>query len=78
MNSAKASSVGRVDAAEAQQLEDEELERRMYPPPRVVAAEQRAAVDWATVHQERRRKGVTLQLLWEEYQQREPQGYRYL
>jgi transposase len=63
--------------AEVQPLGDEELERRLYPPPGVVPAEQRAAVDWAAVHQELKGKGVTLQLLWEEYREREPQGYRY-
>jgi transposase len=33
--------------------------------------------DWAHVHHELRRPGVTLMLLWEEYRQREPEGYGY-
>ena len=33
--------------------------------------------DWAQAHQELRRKGVTLQLLWQEYRQAHPQGYAY-
>lgn len=33
--------------------------------------------DWSQVQQELRRKGVTLQLLWQEYYQAHPQGYRY-
>ncbi len=33
--------------------------------------------DWPTVHAELKRKGVTLQLLWIEYKQREPTGYQY-
>ena len=33
--------------------------------------------DWATIHAELKRKGVTLQLLWIEYKQREPDGYQY-
>jgi transposase len=33
--------------------------------------------DWSLVHQQLRRKGVTLQLLWQEYRQAHPQGYRY-
>jgi transposase len=37
----------------------------------------RAVPDWKQVHQELRRKGVTLQLLWEEYRQVHPQGYGY-
>jgi len=36
-----------------------------------------AAPGWGYVHDELRRPGVMLMLLWEEYQQREPGGYRY-
>ena len=37
----------------------------------------RALPDWKEVHQELRRKGVTLQLLWNEYHQIHPEGYAY-
>jgi transposase len=37
----------------------------------------KAEPDWAFVHHELRRPGVTLMLLWEEYRQREPNGYGY-
>jgi len=40
-------------------------------------ARRKAEADWAYVHHELRRPGVTLMLLWEEYRQREPDGYRY-
>src|SRR5580692_2559184 len=40
-------------------------------------AQRKAEPDWAYVHHELRRPGVTLMLLWEEYRQREPSGYRY-
>ena len=33
--------------------------------------------DWGYIHTEMRRKGVTLQLLHEEYLQKNPEGYRY-
>jgi len=33
--------------------------------------------DWAPVHRELRRKGVTLMLLWEEYRAADPDGYQY-
>ncbi len=33
--------------------------------------------DWAKVHLERRRKGVTLQLLWMEYKEQQSNGYQY-
>ena len=37
----------------------------------------KAEPDWTHVHHELRRPGVTLTLLWEEYRQREPDGYGY-
>ena len=40
-------------------------------------ARRKAEPDWAYVHHELRRPGVTLMLLWEEYRQREPDGYGY-
>lgn len=63
--------------SQVQELSDEALESRLYPPRQVVPASQRPEVDWAQVHQELKRKGVTLQLLWEEYHALEPLGYRY-
>jgi transposase len=36
-----------------------------------------AEPDWATVHHELKRKHVTLQILWDEYIERNPDGYRY-
>ena len=33
--------------------------------------------DWSTIHRELKRKHVTLSLLWQEYIERNPQGYRY-
>ena len=37
----------------------------------------KAEPDWAHVHRELRRPGVTLALLWEEYRAAQPDGYRY-
>ena len=36
---------------------------------------QRPEPDWAQVHAELRRKGMTLQLLWQEYRAQHPDGY---
>jgi transposase len=33
--------------------------------------------DWATLHRELKRKHVTLQILWDEYIEQHPDGYRY-
>lgn len=35
----------------------------------------RPVPDWGQVHEQMRRKGVTLQLLWQEYRQAHPDGY---
>jgi transposase len=58
-------------------LTDEELECRLYPPPTVAAKDRRPQPDWAVVHRELRRPGVTLQLLWEEHRAIHPDGYGY-
>lgn len=58
-------------------LDDAALELRLFPPPVTVPAEQRTEPDWATVHRELKRKGVTLTLLWDEYKAASPQGYQY-
>jgi transposase len=58
-------------------LDDAALEALVYrcqePGPRRVRPEP----DWAVVHRELRRKGVTLQLLWIEYKRTAPEGYQY-
>lgn len=62
-----------VDWLAAQSLSDEELEARLYLP-----AAPRAAghlePDYTYIHQELKRPGVTLQLLWEEYTRANCQG----
>ena len=37
----------------------------------------RRAPDWSHIHAERKRPGVTLQLLWLEYKEAHPEGYQY-
>src|SRR6266403_845057 len=37
----------------------------------------RAEPDWGEIHRELKRKHVTLQILWDEYIERHPDGYRY-
>jgi transposase len=58
------------------ELDEEQLERLLYPPAPASAA-RRPQPDWAAIHQELRRKGVTLGLLWQEYKQAHPDGYQY-
>ena len=56
--------------------DDAELERRLFPPPPSPRAP-RPEPDWPATHRELKRKGVTLQLLWDEYKAAHPQGYQY-
>jgi hypothetical protein len=58
-------------------LADEELEVRLYPPAALTATDRRPQPDWAGIHRELRRPGVTLQLLWEEHRAAYPDGYGY-
>src|SRR3977135_834801 len=45
-------------------LDDNALERRLYPVPTTTAKDWRSLPDWPAIHRELRRKGVTLQLVW--------------
>jgi transposase len=58
-------------------LSDEALGRLLYPPPQLATKVLRPQPDWAAIHRELRRPGVTLQLLWEEHRGIHPDGYGY-
>ena len=60
-----ASAVG-LDWEAAQSLNELQLTARLFP--RAHAAGRFVEPDWATIHRELDRKGVTLVLLWQEYQ----------
>ena len=55
-------------------MDERALEARLFPGAGVPAPARRAMPDWAHVHTERRRKGVTLSLLWQEYKAEHPDG----
>jgi transposase len=57
-------------------LSDAALEQRLYPPP-TSTKEQRPLPNWAEIHRELKRPGVTLQLLWQDYREQHPNGYGY-
>ena len=58
-------------------LGEEQLEALLFPSAAALV-ERYSTPDFATIHQELKRKGVTLQLLWEEYATAHPeQAYRY-
>ncbi|SAL87633.1 integrase catalytic region [Caballeronia choica] len=56
--------------------DDAALEARLYPPP-ARREPTRGMPDWPAVHREIGRKGVTLDLLWQEYKAQHPDGCGY-
>src|SRR5205814_8777450 len=65
-----------LDWAQVDTLSDDVLHARVYGPP-TPPTHQRAVPDCAYLHAERRRPGVTLELLHLEYLEQHPDGYRY-
>ena len=64
------------DELDEDQLQEKLLATAVAEPPHEPSPD-KALPDWAAVHEELRRKGVTLQLLWQEYHQAHPDGFRY-
>ena len=60
-----------------QDVDAQALEALLFKSPLSPAVRKRPLPDWKTVHHELKRKGVTLQLLWQEYGQAHPEGYQY-
>ena len=58
-------------------LSDGQLEQKLFPPTPVISEQGRPLPVWNDIHKELKRKGVTLALLWEEYQAQHPGGYQY-
>jgi transposase len=58
-------------------LDEEALERRLFPPSPPAPGRQFVEADWAAVHRELKRPGVTLALLWDEYRGQHADGYGY-
>ena len=69
---AKAASLGWPPPAE---LSDSALETLLFPPPAPKDAD-RAMPDWSHIRSELAKKGTTMTLLWQEYLQANPTGYR--
>src|SRR5208283_4280030 len=61
-------------------LSEEELEAKLFgnQPVQAKAVRPRSQPDWKTIHEQlQQHRHLTLQLLWEEYRQAHPEGYRY-
>jgi len=59
------------------EIDDAELERRLFPPADAASSAERAEPDWSHIHAELKRRGVTLALLWQEYRAEHSRGYAY-
>jgi len=59
------------------ELDEASLEHRLFPPIHGVAQEKRQMPCPEYLHQELKKKGVTLQLLWHEYKEKNSDGYQY-
>src|ERR1700716_2535431 len=60
-----------------EEIDDAELERRLFTAPSFEAKPKRPPLDWPRLHEELKRRGVTLMLLWLEYRANEPDGFGY-
>jgi transposase len=58
-------------------LDETALERQLFVTAHSAPAARRPMPDWATVHRESKRQGVTLFLLWQEYKATTPEGLQY-
>jgi len=72
---ARAESVG-LSWPLPEDLDEGALEAKLYPPP-PKAKDAKPVPDMEYINRELHRKGVTLQLLWEEYKQAHPDGYQH-
>lgn len=59
------------------EMDDAALENQLFPPAPLISSEKRQMPPMEYLHRERKRKGVTLQLLWHEYKEANPEGYQY-
>lgn len=58
-------------------ITEDELERKLFPSPQSQRTGAIPQPDWAEVHKDLKKKGVTLALLWQEYKADHPNGYQY-
>jgi transposase len=58
-------------------LDEPELERKIFPPPQILPEGTRPLPDWLQIHQELKGKGMTLFRLCKEYKQGNPHTYQY-
>lgn len=68
------------DWVKVQGLSDDELEQGLYgeaKAPEKQVRRSKVVPDWQYIHEELKRPHVTLELLWQEYKEQNPEGYQY-
>ena len=58
-------------------MSEDALYQKLFPENSSKSIPERPLPDWKTVRDELKKKGVTLKLLWIEYREQHPDGYRY-
>lgn len=61
----------------SEDIDDTALEALLFPPEASHRTASRPLPPMEEIHRELRKKGVTLQLLWEEYKEKYPEGYQH-
>jgi transposase len=81
---AAAQKAGLTSWDQIEKLDETQLEQLLCPAPVILRGpdgrfdvRQRNLPDWSHIHDELRRAGVTLMLLWSEYREENPDGYKY-
>jgi transposase len=60
------------------EIGEEELYGKLFPEKALAYPDRKRPMpNWQEVNQEKKRKGITLKLLWQEYKERNPDGYQY-
>jgi len=59
------------------EISEEDIYKKLFPDQKEKPGKNRPIPDWEEIKKELRQKGVTLRLLWMEYIERYPDGYRY-
>jgi transposase len=73
----RAAAAGLAAWVDVEPLGEDELEARLFPSAIVPMSTRAAEPDCEWIHRERRRKGVTLELLHQEFLEEQPSGLRY-
>lgn len=58
-------------------LDDDALIKLLYPPLKKTIDDGQNKIDWAHIHQELKRKHVTMMILWQEYKSQNENGFNY-